>query len=177
MENVNLARLRNNSRMSNNLQQLQRISFLSEAIIESVLEFEPQCEQFVSRFVENRSDAEEISIFKLEAQNFLHMLNGLNREFYKHFQPFPIQHPWFQENEWHILSIFADIARLHNLLINLLEIIAEKESYGESPEKPKSPAECKSSPKRKSAPKTKSPEKSFENRETNESHAKNHCTL
>lgn len=172
MENSNRPHLQNNSRMNNNLQQLQNISCYSEAIIDSILEFEPRCEQFVSRFVETRSNAAEITTFKLEARNFLHMLNALNREFYKHFQPIPVQHPWFQANEWHILSIFADIARLHHLLVNLLETIAEKESYGESPAKSKSPPESKSSPKRKSAAKTQSPEKPFENPETNESHAK-----
>lgn len=118
---------------NSNLQHLQYVSQICETIINGILEFEPQCEQFVSRFLENRSNAEEISAFHLNSRSFLYILNKLNILFYKYFQPFPIQHPWFQENEARILSIFTDIARLHNLLDNLLKTIPEQESYEESP--------------------------------------------
>lgn len=118
---------------NSNLQHLKYVSQICETIINGILEFEPQCEQFVSRFLENRSNAEEISAFHLNSRYFLDILNKLNILFYKYFQPFPIQHPWFQENEARILSIFTDIARLHDLLDNLLKTIPEQESYEESP--------------------------------------------
>lgn len=82
--------------------------------------------RFFSRLIQNSPSLTEIKAIDAQIRSFIALVEHLNYEFHKYFQPLPYDNAWFQENEMEILLTLAEIAVKYKDIVMLQRLISAK---------------------------------------------------